>query len=149
MLEHMKKRFLTLVSALLLASCAGPIPFTVTSSPSGAEVTINGKPRGRTPVTIPEMEQGKELVVVGYKPGYQSQTVKVPVERGFWSTVMWTEDDPRAWYLTKNRVHLNLTPLSSAPDGKRGTLPPLEAGTVRPQKTPVSEIPALRPMPQF
>lgn len=138
-----------LAVALLLASCAGPVPFTVTSNPSGAEVTINGKPSGRTPVTVPEMEQGKELVVVAYKPGYQSETVKVPVETGFWSGLVWTEDDPKAKYLAKTRVHMNLHRLSGAPGGARGTLPPIEAGTIRPQAPVKADIPALRPMPEF
>lgn len=145
----MNAKSLALSAALLLASCAGPVPFTVTSNPSGAEVTINGKPSGRTPVTIPEMEQGKELVVVAYKPGYQSETVKVPVETGFWSGLVWTEDDPKAKYLAKTRVHMNLHRLSGAPDGVRGTLPPIEAGTIRPQAPVKADIPALRPMPQF
>lgn len=143
------KSFSLLAAAFLLTSCAGPVPFTVTSNPSGAEVTINGKPCGRTPVTIPEMAQGKELAVVAYKPGYQAETVKVPVETGFWSALLWTSDDPKAQYLSKTRVHLNLHQLSSAPGGSRGTLPPLEAGPVRPQAPIKADIPALRPLPQF
>ncbi|MEZ4247594.1 MAG: protein kinase [Polyangiales bacterium] len=65
------------------ASRATPLPRTgsailVTSLPAGAQVTIDGEPRGSTPLEIPGLEPGEHVVVVsaeGFDPHEQTVTL--------------------------------------------------------------------------
>ena len=51
------------------------------STPAGAEVKVDGKPQGTTPVTLPEMAPGAHTVVFA-KAGYRNEMRNVEVERG-------------------------------------------------------------------
>jgi hypothetical protein len=70
----------------------------VRSSPVGASVTIDGTPRGTTPLTLRELDLGTRTVVIS-RPGY------VPVER----RVTLTADRP------SRSVEVELTPVAAAP----------------------------------
>ena len=53
----------------------------VVSTPSGAEVAVDGKPAGTTPITLPEMAPGAHTVLFT-KSGYRNESRNVEVERG-------------------------------------------------------------------
>jgi eukaryotic-like serine/threonine-protein kinase len=51
------------------------------STPEGAEIVVDGKAQGATPITVPEMSPGVHTVTFS-KAGYRSETRNVEVERG-------------------------------------------------------------------
>lgn len=76
----MKKLLMAMVGVLALGStgCATMFgqkvqPVSVQSSPSDAEVFIDGAPRGHTPLML-ELKPNKSYTVVIRKPGYTDQT---------------------------------------------------------------------------
>ena len=144
----MKKRLaVTAVAALLLAACSQPTDFTVLSNPHGAEITINGKPVGITPV-VTKVAQDKNLAIVAYKPGYQSASKTIPTKTNWWRTLLWTKHDPKAQYLEETSVTFNLSPIPSAANYTRSQMP-VYTGGVKPQQPVKSEAPSLRPMPSL
>ena len=54
---------------------------TVTSEPSGANVTVNGVLQGQTPVTVKDVPKGRATVIVEHK-GYLSETREVVLNAG-------------------------------------------------------------------
>lgn len=84
-------RILVVLSAmaLCLAGCAtifsgGPDPVQFGSSPEGAEVIVNGKKMGVTPVTL-KLEPSKTYVVTFRKEGFEdaSATLNTHVSAGW------------------------------------------------------------------
>ena len=53
----------------------------ILSTPSGANVSIDGKPQGSTPLTVPEVSPGAHTVTLS-KAGFRPETRNVEVERG-------------------------------------------------------------------
>jgi hypothetical protein len=76
---------ITVASNLVTKMRITLIPLTtgtlqISSIPSGAQISLNGSPYGRTPVTVPDLEQGPytiELSLPGFQP-YKSQVVLSP-----------------------------------------------------------------------
>ncbi len=58
-----------------------PVPLTIDSRPSGAAVTINGKPSGNTPLTINDLAPGEYRILMAM-PGYRNFTTTVRVVAG-------------------------------------------------------------------
>lgn len=133
--------------AVLLASCAGTTNFTVRTAPTGADISINGKYVGKSPLTL-EVEQTKTLGIVAHKDGYELGSATVPTKPNWFLAVLWTKTDPKAQVLEKDSVHIDMKKISSAADFKPVSLPAFAPpeGTF-PERT--SEAPALRPMPQM
>lgn len=130
---------------LLLAACSQPMDFEVLSNPRGAEITINGKPVGVTPL-VTKVAQDKNLAIVAYKPGYQAATKTIPTKTNWWRTLLWTKHDPKAQYIEEKSVSFQLTPISSSAAYTRSSMPAYTGG-VKPQKAANAEVPSLRPMP--
>ena len=133
------------VAALLLAACSQPMDFEVLSNPRGAEITINGRPVGVTPL-VTKVGQDKNLAIVAYKPGYQAATKTIPTKTNWWRTLLWTARDPKAQYIDEKSVTFHLTPISSSASYRPSAMP-VYTGGVKPQKPANVEVPALRPMP--
>ncbi|MBP8273219.1 MAG: PEGA domain-containing protein, partial [Acidobacteria bacterium] len=66
---------------------ATPGRLVIRSTPTGAAVTINGKPAGRTPLTARDLTLATHTVVVS-RPGFVSETRKVPLTRRAPSTTL-------------------------------------------------------------
>lgn len=69
---------LTVASVIAFSGCAGMFSgetqmLTVKSNPDGANVTINGKVIGQTPLTAP-IEKKKDLLITLTKDGYKEVT---------------------------------------------------------------------------
>lgn len=143
----MKRILPLLCCCLLLASCAGTINFTVRTSPEGADIAINGKPVGKSPLTL-EVEQTKTLGIVAHKDGYELGSATVPTKPNWFLSILWTKTDPKAQVLEKDSVHINMKKIPSAADFKPVPLPAFAppAG-VFPERE--SEAPALRPLPSL
>lgn len=141
------RRLCLLCSALVLAACSQPMNFSITSDPTGAEVTVNGKPVGVTPL-VTRVKQDKSLAIVAFKPGYRVASKTVPTKTNWWRTLLWTKHDPKAQYLEESSAHLHLTPVVSSAAYKPSVLPAYAPGAKLPQRaaTP-SAAPALRPLP--
>src|SRR5712692_6209823 len=77
--RHSLETWCALAALILLAGCAdGGVANSgglyITSSPDGSEVLLNGGPRGRTPLTVRELEPG-EYEVVLRKEGFQDTQI--------------------------------------------------------------------------
>lgn len=142
------KRFLSLCCcAVLLASCAGTKTFTVRTSPTGADVVINGKNVGKTPLTL-EVKQTKDLGIVTHKDGYELGSATVHTKPNWFLALLWTKTDPKAQVLEQDSVHINMKKIPSAADFKPEPLPAFAPPTgTFPERE--SEVPALRPLPQM
>lgn len=144
----MMKRVLPLLACcVLLASCAGTKNFTIRTAPEGADVSINGKYVGKSPLTL-EVEQTKSLGIVAHKDGYELGSATVPTKSHWFLAILWTKNDPKAQVLTKDSVHIDMKKIPSAANYKPVPLPAFAppAGTF-PERA--SEAPALRPMPEM
>lgn len=143
----MKSPLFLSVFALLLASCVGTKQFTVTTAPEGAEITINGKYVGLSPVTT-EISQDKTLGIVAHKNGYEvaSETIS-PVTSKFLSFI-WTESDPKSKYIEEDSVYISMkkiqTPASYTP-----SVMPAYTGGGGPTSAVIPAPPELRPMPKL
>lgn len=133
--------------ALLLVACVGTKEFTVTTSPEGADISINGEFIGKSPVTT-EIEQHKTLGIVAYKSGYEvaSETIS-PVSDKFLSFI-WTESDPKSKYIEEDSVAIQLRKIPE-PSAYVPSVMPRYSGGGGSTKAVLPEAPALRPMPQL
>lgn len=136
-----------LMSAVLLASCAGTKEFTVRTTPEGADVCINGKEVGKTPLTL-EVEQTKSLGIVAHKDGYELGTATIPTKSHWFYALLWTSNDPKAQVIEQNEVTIPLRKIASAADYVPTPLPafapPSSSFPLKPE-----EVPSLRPMPEL
>ena len=113
------KKIITLLLPLLMVSCAGIIngtsqTVTFNSSPSGAEVLIDGTSRGMTPLTV-KLKKNKYETVMLKKKGYNAVTR--PLEKVYDSTallnVFWDSSTTdmmsgAAYEYEPNSYHFNL-----------------------------------------
>ena len=133
--------------ALSLVSCVGTKELTITTAPEGADITINGKFVGKSPLTT-EIEQDKTLGIVAHKSGYEvaSETIS-PVSSKFLSFI-WTKSDPKSKYIEEDSVCISMkkiqTPASYTP-----SVMPAYTGGGGPTSAVIPEAPALRPMPDL
>ena len=79
----------------------------VTSEPAGAEVTLNGIPRGVTPATVSGIPKGRVSVTLK-KDGYETETRELAVNAG----------DEQSLFVTLRELSGGLR-LTSVPDGAR------------------------------
>lgn len=144
----MMKRFLLLFACcMLLASCAGTKNLTIRTAPEGADIAINGKSVGKSPLTL-EVEQTKTLGIVAHKDGYELGSATVPTKPHWFLALLWTKTDPKAQVLTQDSVHIRMNKIPSAANYTPVPLPAFAppSGTF-PERE--SEVPALRPMPEL
>lgn len=139
----MKARFILLTAVCLgLVSCIGDKNLRIYTEPEGASITINGKSyTGSTPMEI-RISQKKDLAIVATKPNYQTAAYTLTTKPGFWSSLVWTKNDPRAQYIEENEVTLRLQPIPSSQGYRPQMIPENQA-----QRKAMSP-PALRPMPK-
>lgn len=128
--------------AVLLASCVGTKEFTVETYPEGAEISINGKKVGTSPVTV-EIEQDKNLGIVAFKPGYEVTSHTVPTQTNSWLALLWTKNDPKAQYIEENSVAIPMKKIETIHSYKPSSLPTYTGGGGR----TAPKAPELRPMP--
>ena len=79
----------------------------VTSEPSGAEVTVNGQPRGQTPLTVREVPKGRATVTLK-RQGFDDATRELSVVAG----------ESQTLFIKLNGLPGTMS-LSSVPDGAR------------------------------
>ena len=79
----------------------------VTSDPEGAEVTVNGQPRGTTPVTVRDVPKGRTTVTLK-KHGFDEETREITMVAG----------DSQTLFVKMNGLPGTMS-LSSVPDGAR------------------------------
>lgn len=135
------------VLALGLVSCVGTKNLTVNTYPEGAEITINGEPVGKSPLTT-EIKQDKELGIVAYKPGYEvgCETL-TPVSSNILS-VIWTSNDPKAKYIEEDSVNIQLKKIQTPATYKPSVMPEYTGGG-GPTSAVLPKVPELRPMPEL
>ena len=68
------------------ASAAGPGSLQVVSRPAGAQVVLDGRSVGRTPMTIPDVSQGEHRIQLDL-PGFKAWATSVDVKAGGQSRV--------------------------------------------------------------
>lgn len=143
----MKRLLFLSCCAALLVSCAGTKDFTVRTAPTGADITINGKYVGKSPLTL-EVEQTKTLGIVAHKDGYELGSATVPTKPNWFLSILWTKTDPKAQVLEKDSVHIDMKKIPTAADFKPVPLPAFAppSGTFPERER---EAPALRPMPEM
>lgn len=150
---------LVVLCGLSLVSCVGSKNFRVLTTPDGADITINGKPAGKSPVTV-EIDQSRALAIVAHKPGYQSASETVPTRTNWFLSLLWTENDPKARYIDMDEITIPLRPIQSVNNYRPSRMTPFNAAAMERQTAPtpqqstrqnrhVGEAPALREMPQF
>ncbi|MCQ2365444.1 MAG: PEGA domain-containing protein [Akkermansia sp.] len=104
-----------LLLTLALVSCVGTKEFTVNTEPEGAEITLNGKPVGKSPVTL-TIEQDKSLGFVARKDGYALGAATVHTQPHWFYSLLWTKSDPKARYIEEDEVTIPLRPIADAAD---------------------------------
>lgn len=143
----MKKTLFFPVLTLVLASCVGTKEFTISTNPEGADIAINGKFMGKSPVTT-EIEQDKTLGIVVHKSGYEVASATIsPVSSKFLSFI-WTESDPKSKYIEEDSISITLKKLQT-PASYIPSVMPAYTGGGGPTSAVVPEPPALRPMPEL
>ncbi len=150
-------RLLILSSGLLLlSSCMGTKDLKITSAPEGANVRINGKPVGVTPLTT-EIAQDKDLGIVVQKPGYEASSRTLKTKNSFWLSLIWAKNDPKAQYIDEDEVYFVLRPIPTLSNYSPGTLPEYTGGSGRTgdmfkksgKQGADAAPPKLKPLPDF
>lgn len=135
------------ISSILFLSCVGTKELTVDTYPAGADITINGEPIGKSPVTT-EISQDKVLGIVARKEGYEigSETITPQISR--FLSFVWTENDPKSKYIEEDLVTIPLKKLQNVSSYTPSVLPAYTGGggDTRPS---LPEVPELRPMPEL
>lgn len=126
-----------IVAAALLASCASTKEILVRSSPSGADIVVNGRKVGVTPASIP-VDQKYPVEIVLEKQGYVTATRTLTPEPTAMGSILWTSGDPRSKAIRENEVTLSLK-----------ELPPRRVPKTVPRSRPAPQAPALRAIPDF
>lgn len=111
-----------LLLSLGLVSCVGTKEFTVNTEPEGAEITLNGKVIGRSPVTL-TIEQSKSLGLIARKDGYALGTATVHTEPHWLYSLIWTKNDPKARFIEQDEVTIPLRLITEAADYTPAPLP--------------------------
>lgn len=121
----MHRSFLSLTAcSLFLISCSQSTKeFTIRTSPSGADIFINGeRVEGKSPLTT-KVDQNKELAIVAIKPGYEVKSENIPTMTSFWKSLIWTQNDPLAQYIEQDSVVMPLNKLQSTEDYRASDIP--------------------------
>lgn len=143
----MNRSMLLSALAMLLVSCAGTKKFTVSTYPEGADITINGEPVGKSPVTT-EIKQDKTLGIVARMPGYEIGTATISPTSSKFLSFVWTENDPKAKIIEEDSVQISMRKLATPATYKPSVLPKYTGGGGS-TKASLPEPPALRPMPEL
>lgn len=143
----MKRLPFFLCCSFILASCVGSKTFTVHTQPEGADIAVNGKSVGRSPLTM-EVEQTKALGIVAHKDGYELGSATVETKPDWFYSLLWTRNDPKAQVLVADEVTIPMKKISTAADYVPAPLPAFAppSGTFPETR---EEAPALRPMPEM
>ena len=95
--------------------CSGCVysQFTVTTTPPGAIVQVNGKTVGPTPVDVPFLYHGTYELTV-FREGFQTMKIKQPVPAPWyeWGPLEFVSEHLIPWtILDKRQFHFDLLPL--------------------------------------
>lgn len=150
--------FTAALCAMTLSACTGTKELTITSAPEGANVRINGKPVGVTPLTT-EIKQDKDLGIVVQKPGYEVASRTLKTKNNFWLGLIWAQNDPKALYIDEDEVYVVLRPIPTLTNYSPGTLPEYTGGKGRTadlfakktqgNKSADTAPPKLKPLPKL
>ena len=143
----MKYAFLLSPVVFLCVSCVGTKDFSVHTFPEGADISINGEPIGKSPVTT-EIKQDKALGIVARKPGYMVASETITPRTSNFLAFVWTKDDPKAKYIEEDSVHINLQKIPAPASYTPSTMPRYTGGGGSTSAV-LPEIPELRPMPEL
>ncbi len=93
-MNFFQEKYFLLLLMIFVSACAAEGTSTngalfISSTPSGAEVLLNGKLQGRTPLTVRELEPGDYEVVLR-KDGYQDVSIAVSVKPRLTSAIAGT-----------------------------------------------------------
>lgn len=130
--------------SVFAVSCSSDKKFTVLTSPPGAEIAINGKPVGVSPVTV-EIKQDKDLGIVAVKPGYEAASATVPTTSNWWRSLLWTRNDPKAKVIEQDEVQLTMKKIPAAERFSPTVLPAFDVSRVKRPAAP--SLPDLPPLP--
>ena len=133
--------------SLMLISCVGTKNFSVYTYPEGADISINGEPIGKSPVTT-EINQDKALGIMARKPGYMIASETITPQTSKFLAFIWTKDDPKAQYIEEDSVHINLQKIQTTQSYTPSVMPPYTGGGGS-TSAALPEVPALRPMPKL
>ena len=133
--------------ALLLVSCVGTKQFTVNTAPEGAEISINGKYVGNSPVTT-EISQDKTLGIVAYKSGYEVTSATITPVTSKLLSFIWTESDPKSKYIEDDSVYISMKKIQT-PESYTPSVMPAYTGGGGPTSAVLPKVPELRPMPRL
>lgn len=141
----MKAQFLMSAGlALFFSACVGSKDFTVRTQPEGAEISINGKVVGTSPVTL-QIKQDKDLGIVAQKTGYQVAAETVPTKTNRWLGLIWTNSDPKAQYIEEDEIMIPMQKIASPRSYVPSVLPAYTGGEGRLGTS--SRPPELPPLP--
>lgn len=143
------KALAPLLLCFVLVSCVGPRTLTIRTAPKGADIVINGKHEGKSPLTK-EFPQTESLGIVAHKDGYTVGSATVPTTYHWFYAFLWTKNDPKARIFDWEGDEVNITmhKIESAADYRPEPLPAYTDTASFPK--PGSEgAPALRPMPEL
>ncbi|MBN2162924.1 MAG: PEGA domain-containing protein [Pontiellaceae bacterium] len=121
-IKRLNYRWIIVFAAALMAVGCGEKKgmITISSSPSGAEVLVNGEPKGVTPLTLPSLLRGQyliELQMAGHEKSYESvallggQHQSVDVELAPITGLLLVESKPQGAEVMIDGVSRGITPL--------------------------------------
>lgn len=139
------KHGLLLPLLVICASCSSKKSLTILSDPSGANVQINGRLVGKTPVTT-TIDQSKAVDIFVEKSGYQCASRALTPEVSTMGAILWTEGDSKAKFIREDSVNFSLKKLETPTMPSKAVLPKVPAKPVKPAER---SVPVLRDMPDF
>lgn len=137
--------------SLGLVSCYGAKQFTIVTEPEGAQISINGKEVGTSPLTL-DIEQDKNLGIVAYKPGYQVASETVPTRTSRFLSFIWTKDSPYVKYIEEDEIMLPMRKIATVENYRPTSLEPYDGSRSRSaasRSDASSAAPPLREMPKL
>ncbi len=139
------KHGLLLPLLMICVSCSSKKSLTILSDPSGANVQVNGRLVGKTPVTT-TIDQSKAVDIFVEKSGYQCASRALTPEVSTMGAILWTEGDPKAKFIREDSVNFSLKKLDAPSMPLRPAQP---KAPVKPSKPADRPVPVLRDMPSF
>ena len=139
------KHGLLLPLVMICLSCSSKKSLTILSDPSGANVQVNGRLVGKTPVTT-VIDQSKAVDICVEKAGYQCASRALTPEVSTMGAILWTEGDPKSKFIREDSVDFRLKKLETPTVPVKASLP---KASVKPAKPVDRPVPVLRDMPNF
>lgn len=135
-------RVLTITAVMAAASCTHETKqLRIYTQPQGADVSVNGKYVGKSPVET-EIMQRHDQGITASKEGYENTSSVLRTKRDTFLGLVWGKEDPRSNYIEEDETTLILRPVPTINNYTPTKMPTFETERLPTPKWEAPKLPA-------